>query len=335
MLPFEVHALILKNLPAIIPDYNSIAKRTAHNVKINPGWVNRHISFGSDGTVWAPDTYNHVVHNFKLSGELIKTIGTGTAGDGPGELRDLVGIAASRLSSSVFVGEHGNNRISEFNQNDGEFLKVLDTPGLSKPYGIRLSPDETSLAVACSYSDCIRAPIRIGKRLPKTIPINSKGEQWAFPARGRGGGEFYFPVDICFTPDGQDLVVADYNNHRVQVVDATDGTFVREIPLRDEVFAIAVDSCGNIVVATKHVQVFSPEGKLLHKRLGRVELKRSKYGIGGQPVCLGHRPIQWQNDLCRRGHQDRGRSRCDVSTSITRYYTALLKFPERRVLELN
>jgi DNA-binding beta-propeller fold protein YncE len=88
------------------------------------------VSFGSDSTVWATDCDNHRVHHFKQSGELIKTIGTGTFDDGPGKLESPKGVAVSRLSSSIFISEYGNNRISEFSQSDGAFVRVLDTPGL-------------------------------------------------------------------------------------------------------------------------------------------------------------------------------------------------------------
>jgi hypothetical protein len=39
------------------------------------------VSFGSDDTVWVADFNGHRVHHFKQSGELITTIGTGTAGN--------------------------------------------------------------------------------------------------------------------------------------------------------------------------------------------------------------------------------------------------------------
>ena len=75
-------------------------------------------------------------------------------------------------------------------------------------------------------------------------------------------------MDVRFTPDGQQLVVADCYNNRVQCL-ALDGSFVREIPLDARACAVAVDAAGNIIAATKkHVKVFSPEGTLLHDRLG-------------------------------------------------------------------
>jgi DNA-binding beta-propeller fold protein YncE len=226
------------------------------------------VSFGSDSTVWAADMLGHRVHHFKQSGELIKTIGTGTAGDGPGELHELSGVTVSRLSSRIFISEHGNGRISEFNQSDGAFVRVLDIPGLVMPGCICLSPDETTLAVACVNSHCIKLISVDGSVAPRTIG----GEQ------GSGDGQLNFPFDVRFTPDGQQLVVADCHNKRVQCL-ALDGSFVRKIELGDHAVAVAVDAAGNIIAITnKHVKVFSPEGTLLHDRLGGLEMGTAAWG---------------------------------------------------------
>jgi DNA-binding beta-propeller fold protein YncE len=225
------------------------------------------VSFGSDNTVWAVDCGGNRVHHFKQSGELIKTIGTGTAGNGPGALIQPMGIAVSRLSSSVFIGDSGNNRISEFNQSDGAFVRVLGTPGLVDPYAICLSPDETTLAVACVSGHCIKLISVDGSVAPRTI-----GE------RGWGDGQFNTPMDVRFTPDGQQLVVADTCNSRVHCL-ALDGSFVRKIPLGATSRAVAVDAAGNIIAATdQYVKVFSPEGTLLHDRLGGAEMDVAAYG---------------------------------------------------------
>jgi DNA-binding beta-propeller fold protein YncE len=244
------------------------------------------VSFGSDSTdstVWAVDINGHRVHHFKQSGELIKTIGTGTAGNRPGELRHPTGVAVSLLSSSVFIGEYGNNRISESNQSDGAFVRVLDTPGLRNPYGICLSPDETTLAVACADSNRIKLISVDGSVAPRTIG----GEQ------GSGDGQLNSPLDVRFTPDGQQLVVADRNNKRVHCL-ALDGSFVRKMPLGAQCRAVAVDAAGNIIAATdQHVKVFSPEGTLLHDRLGGLEMIEaalSGLAIGSSSgrIAVGH-----------------------------------------------
>jgi DNA-binding beta-propeller fold protein YncE len=231
------------------------------------------VSFGSNSTVWAVDDDGHCVHHFKQSGELIKTIGTDTAGDGPGELNCPRGVAVSRLGSSVFVSEYGNGRISEFNQSDGAFVRVLDTPGLVQPCGICLNPDETTLAVVCSRSHCIKLVSVDGSVAPRTI-----GGDWRVGGEGSDDGQLLVPSDVRFTPDGQQLVVADLCNNRAQCL-ALDGSFVRKMPLGAYCLAVAVDAAGNIIAATpKHVKVFSPEGTLLHDRLGGLEMEDAACG---------------------------------------------------------
>ena len=46
---------------------------------------------------------------------------------------------------------------------------MLDTPGLVAPYGICLSPDETTLAVACANSNCIKLVSIAGSVALRTI----------------------------------------------------------------------------------------------------------------------------------------------------------------------
>jgi hypothetical protein len=73
-------------------------------------------------------------------------------------------------------------------------------------------------------------------------------------------------------------VVADQFNNRVQCL-ALDGSFVRKMLLGSYVCAVAVDAAGNIIAATdKHVKVFSPEGTLLHDRLGGLEMGSAAFG---------------------------------------------------------
>jgi DNA-binding beta-propeller fold protein YncE len=218
--------------------------------------------------VWVADFDGGRVHHFKQSGEVIKTIGTGTAGNAPGELNMPCGMAVSRLGSSIFIGEYRNRRISEFNQVDGAFVRVLDTPGLLSPQGMCLSPDETTLAVACCASNCIKVILVDGSKAPRTIG----------GVMGSGDEQLGYPVDVRFTPDGQQLVVADCANSRVQVL-GLGGSFVRKMPLGNVAHAVAVDAVGNIIAATpKHVKVFSPEGTLLHDRLAGLEVGLAAFG---------------------------------------------------------
>jgi DNA-binding beta-propeller fold protein YncE len=214
------------------------------------------------------------VHHFKPNGELVRTIGTaGSAGCRLEKLFEPNGVAVSRLSSSIFISDY-SNRISEFNQSDGAFVRVLDTPGLEDPLGMCLSPDETILAIACGCGNCIKLVRVDGSEAPRTIG----GE------RGSGDGQLDSPCDVCYHGDGRHLVVADRHNHRVQVL-STDGTFVRQMTLGAHADAVAVDATGNIIAATeKYVKVFSSEGRRLHDRLGGHVT--GGVGIGGVDIDL-------------------------------------------------
>jgi DNA-binding beta-propeller fold protein YncE len=114
-----------------------------------------------------------------------------------------------------------------------------------------------------------------GSEAPRTIG----GEEG-----GGGDGQFNYPCNVCFTPDGQQLVVADNGNSRVQVL-ALDGTFVHKMELGALVYAVAVDAAGNIIATTvNHVKVFSPEGTLLHDRLGGLRMNETAWdGLAVDP----------------------------------------------------
>jgi DNA-binding beta-propeller fold protein YncE len=143
-------------------------------------------------------------------------------------------------------------------------------------------------------SDCIKVFLMDGSKASRTI----SGGQFNFmPAvKGSGDGQFNFPVDVRFTPDRQQLVVADYYNKRVQVL-GLDGSFVHEMPLGACAHAVAVDAVGNIIAATpNHVKVFSPEGTLLHDRLGGLDVDFAALGglaidpVSGR-IAVGDRAV--------------------------------------------
>ena len=83
-----------------------------------------------------------------------------------------------------------------------------------------------------------------------------------FGSKGNGNGQFSSPSGMSTDGKGN-ILVADYNNKRVQVF-KEDGTFVQVIQCDGDATDVAVDNEGKIHVIIfdqNHVQVFSPDGK--------------------------------------------------------------------------
>ncbi|XP_011402663.1 PREDICTED: E3 ubiquitin-protein ligase TRIM71-like [Amphimedon queenslandica] len=83
-----------------------------------------------------------------------------------------------------------------------------------------------------------------------------------FGSNGNENGQFYHPRGMSTDGKGN-ILVADYNNSRVQVF-KEDGTFVQVIQCDGNASDVAVDNEGKIHITIRsqhHVQVFSPDSK--------------------------------------------------------------------------
>ena len=93
----------------------------------------------------------------------------------------------------------------------------------------------------------------------------------SFGNKGSGEGMFKYPYGVAVS-DGDEIVVADYANHRVQVFDSN-GTFLRSFGHKgvnagelDNPIGIAIDKDRNIFISdwgNHRVQIFSWEGRHL------------------------------------------------------------------------
>ena len=102
----------------------------------------------------------------------------------------------------------------------------------------------------------------------------------SFGKKGSGDGMFMNPLGVVVS-DGDEIVVADQGNHRVQVFDSN-GTFLRSFGRQGEnagelknPTGIAIDNDRNILVSEYYnhrVQIFSPEGKHLSSFGGKGSL---------------------------------------------------------------
>ncbi len=94
-----------------------------------------------------------------------------------------------------------------------------------------------------------------------------------FGTQGSGDGQFYYPADVAI--DGSDdIIVADYSNHRIQVFDSS-GNFLFKFGTQGSgdgqfywPYGVAVNSSGDIIVAdakNDRIQILDSSGNFLFK----------------------------------------------------------------------
>jgi predicted membrane-bound mannosyltransferase/DNA-binding beta-propeller fold protein YncE len=95
----------------------------------------RDVVIGPDGTLWVSDTGNKRIVNYTRDGEFIRSVGT--AGSGPGQLSEGVGIAFDR-DGRLLVANDWNSRIERFS---ADFSSATSFPAgwtsqdaIAKPY---------------------------------------------------------------------------------------------------------------------------------------------------------------------------------------------------------
>jgi len=92
-----------------------------------------------------------------------------------------------------------------------------------------------------------------------------------FGSNGNGIGQFDYPREITTDSNG-DILVCDYNNHRIQIFDS-EGRFISTFGSKgnqngqfSSPFGITVNSKGNIIVSDRNnhrIQMFDSEGKFI------------------------------------------------------------------------
>jgi DNA-binding beta-propeller fold protein YncE len=124
-----------------------------------------------------------------------------------------------------------------------------------------ISPDGAALAVTDA---------RRGRVLFLCL---ADGSMRAISKKGQANSQLKLPCDVSYTPDGQQVVVADTYTKKVKIFNL-DGTLACAFPVEGGVFALAVDGSGNICTAGEnHIKVFSRQGMLLHDKLGGLPLR--------------------------------------------------------------
>ena len=238
------------------------------------------IAVCNDGDIIVANHTGHSVEVFDATGQLKRTFGTQSSGDGnfyfPLGIYEHEGI--------VFVGEHGNNRIQKMTK-EGELLSKFGSKGsqngqLSQPWG-------------CTTDKHGRVYIaEVGNN--RVQVFNPDG---TFSHIIGGGGSTPRPRAVTLDPDNN-VHIATYGAHVVKVFSAS-GRLIREYGngILNGPSGVAVDKFGYCVVGdwnTKAILVFDPHGHQIHK------ISLSSYVCG---IAIDNEGFVYAVEGCKKIHK--------------------------------
>ncbi|HEX8915957.1 MAG TPA: hypothetical protein VF796_26655, partial [Humisphaera sp.] len=211
------------------------------------------VSVGPDGNVYVPDTHYHRVMVYAPDGKLLRE--WGEQGQGPGQFIYPTDVAFDD-KGRVFVSEYGeHDRVQVF---DGagkylyEFGRFGDKDGeFARPQSLLIRGDVVYVTDSCNHR------LNVFKT-DGTFVRNIGGV-------GSELGQFRFPYGLAMDGEGR-LVVCEFGNNRVQLVDPKTGKGVkawgsagREPGQLAYPWAVAVDKRDRVAVVdagNNRVQIF-------------------------------------------------------------------------------
>ena len=133
-------------------------------------------------------------------------VAVGKSGLAPGELNSPWGVAIDENTNLIYVAEGlGSCRVSIFSET-GEFINTFTHQDMIEPYGIAIHRDNlyvTDRGVHAVFQFKIEVDMLLVAKLG---------------GRGSGMGQFNEPLGLTVSTNG-DVFVADYMNHRIQILD--------------------------------------------------------------------------------------------------------------------
>ena len=211
------------------------------------------VAFDGEGNLVVCDGNNHRIQVFRYSdGTHLRSIGS-EGGEGNGQFNVPWGIAFDG-AGHIIVSECWGHRVQVLRYSDGAHVRTIGSEGsgngqLSGASGIAVD-GEGNVAIF----DSGNARVQVF-RLSDGTHIRTIGSKGSGNGQLGGSGGRGYNGGVAFDSEGN-LVVADGDNHRVQVLRYSDGAHVRTIGSKGSdngqfnyPSAIAIDSDGRIVVA--------------------------------------------------------------------------------------
>ena len=206
------------------------------------------MAFDSKGNIIVCDYSNHRVQMFDRKFQFVRSFGC--EGMRNAQFKYPCGVSVDS-EDNIYVVDKGNHRVQVFS-NQGVFKRTFGGRGMGAsqfnfPWDIEVSRDGT-LFISDEDNNRIQVLDNQGKYLFHI------GEQ------GAERGQFNQPRSICLFERGEHryLIVCDRNNHRVQIFNSIDGTFISSFgshgPQQGEFgepCGVAVGNNGNIIVSEK------------------------------------------------------------------------------------
>lgn len=205
----------------------------------------------------------------------VATIGTtGTSGTTNAEFDLPSGVAYDPVNNQILVADQNNDRVQVFDGSSFAYVATIGQTGISE-----LGPGEFSFPAGVDV-DTVNHHILVADQNNSQVQILESGTFTFVGVIGDPGGnpgtgntQFNQPSDVSFDPVNDRILVADFNNARVQIYDAasfgylgtigqtgTPGSTNTEL---DGPASVAIDKVNNQVLVVdsdnQRVQVFSQQ----------------------------------------------------------------------------
>jgi DNA-binding beta-propeller fold protein YncE len=173
------------------------------------------LSVGPDGNLYVPDTHYCRVIVYSPTGQEIRR--WGSFGKGPGQFTFPTDIAFDK-QGSIYVSEYGSNdRVQVFDPTDLHVIRTFGKFGnldgeFARPQSMVIDGDDLYITDSCNHRIVVF-------KTDGTFVRN-------MCSVGTGLGQLKFPYGLDEDREGH-LVVAEFGNNRVQVIDKATGAGIR------------------------------------------------------------------------------------------------------------